>query len=136
MDSQFALFLDTTRPELDLAELCSEEERAVAGSLRWGSAAARQVPEIAAAADLPARQVQRIIRHLVDDHGWPIGTSMAEPFGNYLIDSAGELDQTVALLRSRGISILARAAALNRTSLRRFLEQVQAELDMEDRRHG
>ncbi|HEX8276066.1 MAG TPA: hypothetical protein VF615_25740 [Longimicrobiaceae bacterium] len=135
MDSQLALYLDTTRPQLYPADLCSDEERAVAAALRWGSAAARQVPEIAAAAGLPARRVQTIIKHLVDDHGWPVGTSMSAPFGNYLIDSAAELDQTVELLRTRGISILARAAALNRTSLRRFLEKVQADLDLEAPSH-
>jgi hypothetical protein len=133
MDSQLALYLDTTRPQLDLTALCSDEERAVAAELRWGSAAARQVPEIAAAAGIPARRVQVIIKHLVDDHSWPIGTSMAEPFGNYLIDSSDDLQQTVALLRGRGISMLARAAALSHTSLRRFLESVQADLLEGDR---
>lgn len=130
MDSQLGFILDTTRPELNLAELCCDEERAVARAIRWGASYARQVPDIAHHAGLKPRKAQAIIKHLVDDHAWPIGTSMREPFGNYLIDSATELEQTSALLRVRGISMLARAAKLNRTSLRLVLERLQAELDL------
>ncbi len=56
---------------------------------------------------------------------------MSEPFGNYLIDSDAELEQTAELLRTRGISNLARAAALRRMSLRQFIEHVQHRLELE-----
>lgn len=127
MDAQLALHLDAARPSLPLAEL-SEEERAVACALRWGRASARKVREIAAEAGLGNRRAQEIVQRLLHQHGWPIGTAMEEPFGNYLIDSAEELQATVELLRTRGISNLARAAALQRMSLRRYLAAVQRDL--------
>lgn len=127
MDAQFALHLDVTRPHLSRAGF-GDEERAVADALRWGRANALQVREIARLARLPMRRTQDVIDRLLREHGWPIGTSMAEPFGNYLIDSAEELEATVELLRTRGISNLTRAAALKGMSLRRFIESVQPEL--------
>lgn len=125
---QLALAFDQPRPALDLSSLCDESEAAVARALRWGRARARQVGEIAAEAGLPERQTQEVIQHLLFDHQLPIGTSMAEPFGNYLIDSAEELEQTVRLLRTRGITSLARAAALKRMTLEQYLRLVQGEL--------
>ena len=129
-DSQFALVFDATRPELALEQLCNDEERAIGRALFWGRAGARKVDEIAAAAGVPPRQAQDLIQHLLFEHGWPIGTSMSEPFGNYLIDTAEELDQTVELLRSRGISNLARAAALKRMSLEQYMSFVQERLKL------
>lgn len=129
-DSQFGLFLETSRPQLDPRQLCSDEERAVAAALQWGRAGARQVGAIAAEADVPARKTQTLIEHLILDHRWPIGTSMGQPAGNYLIDTAEDLEATVALLRTRGISTLQRAAALKRMTLEEFLRHVQTTLDL------
>jgi len=127
MDAQLALHLDTARPVLSLESLDSEEQ-AVARVLRWGRAHALQVRDIAAAAHLPVRTTQRVIKRLLHDWHWPIGTSMAHPCGNYLIDSAAELEATVELLRDRAIAELARAAALRRMSLRAYLATVQTDL--------
>lgn len=132
MDPQLAFHLDATRPVLDIAAL-GDDERALARALRWGRANARQVRELAAEAGIPARRAQDVIDHLIHEHGWPIGTSMREPFGNYLIDSAEDLSATVELLRARGISNLARAAALRRMSVRRLLEEIQADMLLERR---
>ncbi len=127
MDAQLALHLDASRPVLSLAEL-SEEEKAVARALRWGRANARKVREFAAEAGIPNRRAQQVVQQLLHEHGWPIGTAMEAPHGNYLIDSATELEATVDLLTKRGISSLARAAALKRMSLERYIETVQTEL--------
>jgi hypothetical protein len=129
MDSQLALHLDATRPALNLGLLCNGDEVAVARALRWGRENARPIAEIAAAVGIRSRRVQEIVQHLLHEHHWPIGTAMAAPFGNYLIDSSRELEETEALLRTRGISNLARAAALRRMSLRRYLAEVQIDLD-------
>jgi hypothetical protein len=72
--------------------------------------------------------VQDLIDQLIHEHGWPIGTSMREPFGNYLIDSAADLEATVELLRSRGLSNLVRAAALRRMPLQRLIAEIQTDL--------
>jgi hypothetical protein len=129
MDSQLALHLDATRPALswDL----DPEELAVGRVLRWGRAQAIQIPEIAAAAGLPPRRTQEVVQRLILRHHWPIGTAMAEPYGNYLIDSAAELEETIRLLRERGISSLVRAAALNRTSLQAYLAHLQLQLGLD-----
>jgi DNA-binding phage protein len=127
----FALLTGPTRPELPLARL-SDEEQAVALALRWGRANARKVREIAAEAGLGSRRAQEIVQRLLHDHGWPIGTAMEAPHGNYLIDNPEELQSTVLLLRARGISNLARAAALQRMTLRRFLAAVQQDLLLGD----
>lgn len=130
MSAQLALAFDLARPRLDPDSLCDGDEAAVARALRWGRASARQIAEIGAAAGLPGRRVQDVIQHLLLDHQWPIGTAMSAPFGNYLIDSAEELEQTVALLRVRGISNLARAAALQRMTLAQYIRAVQTELQL------
>ena len=116
-------------PRVDLAALCSDEERRVARVLRWGRESAQQVPTISELTEIPARKVQEIIEHLIHEHALPIGTAMSRPFGNYLIDSADDLQQTVGLLHTRGISNLARAAALRKMSLRRYLAEIQLELE-------
>lgn len=129
--SQLALDFSLTPPALDIDSLCEGDERAVARALRWGRAHARQVAEIAREAGVPERRAQELVQHLLLDHHWPIGTAMSAPFGNYLIDSAAELEETVALLRTRGISSLARAAALRRQSLQRYLAEVQTALALD-----
>ncbi|HEX6038953.1 hypothetical protein [Longimicrobium sp.] len=127
MDAQLALHLDATRPALSWDQL-DPEELAVARVLRWGRAGALQVKEVAAAAGLPVRRTQKVVHRLLHERHWPIGTSMAEPFGNYLIDSADELEDTVELLRARGLSELTRAAALRKMTINAYLAAVQAEL--------
>jgi hypothetical protein len=107
--------------------LCNPEEAAVARALRWGRENARRIDDIAAEAELPARRVQDVIHHLLLEHHMPVGTAMAEPFGNYLIDNDDELAETVRLLRGRGLSNLQRAAALKRMTLRAFVQQLELE---------
>lgn len=131
MDSQLALHLDHTRPVLDWSAL-DAEEHSVACALRWGRPNARQVREIAEEAGIGGRRVQEVIEQLIYRHGWPVGSSMAQPFGNYLIDSAAELDATETLLRTRGVSSLRRAAALRRMSVRRYFAAVQTDLETEE----
>ncbi|HEY0019083.1 MAG TPA: hypothetical protein VGC13_22465 [Longimicrobium sp.] len=127
MDHQLALHLESTRPRLAWGSL-DLEERAVAAALRWGRANARQVPEVARVAELSVRKTQKVISQLILVHHWPIGTGMTTPFGNYLIDSAEELEETVTLLHDRAVAELTRAAALRRMSLQDYLRHAQLEL--------
>lgn len=132
MSGQLALpFGQVPSPRLDISSLCDGDERAMAAALCWGRERARQVGEIAREAGVPGRRVQELVAHLLLEHQWPIGTAMSEPFGNYLIDNSRELEETVALLRTRGISSLARAAALRKTSLNRYLDEVQTQLKLD-----
>lgn len=129
--SQLALDFASPQSALDVASLCDDDERAVAQALRWGRARARQVADIARDARVPERRAQELMQHLLLAHHWPIGTAMSRPHGNYLIDSTAELEETVALLRTRGISMLARAAALRHVSLERELAEVQTQINLD-----
>jgi hypothetical protein len=39
------------------------------------------------------RRVRQVVRHLIDDHGYAIGSATTPPAGYYLIDDKAELDQ-------------------------------------------
>lgn len=127
---QLAFDLDEARARLAQEPLCDSEEASVAAALPWGRSNAKRIDDIADEIGLPARRVQSIVLHLIHEHFYPIGTAMSMPFGNYLIDDADELAETVALLRVRGISNLSRAAALRKMSLRDYLATVQTELEV------
>ncbi len=126
---QLGILFHPPRPDLDPSSLCDDEERAVLATLRWGKEHARQIPDIAREAGVTSRKAQKIVQHLLLEHHIPVGTSMGDPAGNYLIESAEDLDHTVLLLRARGISNLVRAAALKKTTVRQYLEMVQADLE-------
>jgi len=121
------LAFDLSAAARGFSGLCGPEEEAVALALRWGRENARRVADLAAEAGLSPRHAQELIQHLLLKHHVPVGTAMAEPFGNYLINSDEDLAETVSLLRSRGLSNLVRAAALKRMSLRRFLLELPLE---------
>jgi hypothetical protein len=127
--AQLAFPLEEPRAALRLVAMCSDDERTVACVLQWGRGGAMQVTDIARRTGIPSRRVQELIEHLIRAHELPIGTAMRRPFGNYLIDKPQDLEETVALLRTRGISHLARAASLKRMSLKRYLAEVQLELE-------
>jgi hypothetical protein len=128
MDAQLALYLDATRPALEWSAL-SADELVIGYALQWGSARAVQVRELAERTGIPARRVQDVVQQLLLRHRWPIGTSMRAPYGNYLIDTADELEATTRLLRDRGISELQRAAALRRMSLQDYVRAIQTDLE-------
>lgn len=131
---QTAIEFPATRFALDPDELLDPRERSVYLALRRGRANARRVPDIGAEAGLGTRETQAVIERLVLERGVPIGSSMGRPPGNYLIDSADDLDATTALLRGRALQGLRRVAALQQISHRRLLAEIQAELLADDRR--
>jgi len=134
MELQTALSFPTGSPIHPLPFSASEEERAVFYALREGAANARQIKDLAEETGLSGRQVQSIVETLILEYHVPIGTSMRAPFGNYLIDSAEDLEATVELLRTRGISNLVRAAALKKLTLEAYLQEVQVQLELEKRK--
>lgn len=127
---QLGLLFHPPRPDIDPASLCDDEERRVLATLLWGKENAQKVDELAKEARVHPRKFQEIIQHLIRKHQVPVGTSMGEPYGNYLIDSDEDLEATHQLLRTRGISILVTCAALKKMHVRRYLELVQANLDV------
>lgn len=134
MELQTALAFPEGKPIQPLPFTATGEERAVFYALRSGAENARQIKDLAEETGIPGRQVQSIVETLILEYSIPIGTSMRRPYGNYLIDSAEDLENTVELLRTRGISNLVRAAALKNMSLRQYLEEVQVELELKRKR--
>lgn len=106
------------------------DEVRVVKALGWGSARARKVAELAREVGLKGRLLQDVVDHLVLKHGVPIGSSMSKPFGNYLIESAEDLESTVHLYTRRGLHSLAKASGLRRQSLARYMSHVQTHLDL------
>lgn len=134
MELQTTLSFPAGNPVPPLPFEASGEERLVYEALRTGAENARQIKTLAEETGIPGRQVQAIVETLILEYQVPIGTSMRPPYGNYLIDSAAELEATVELLRVRGISNLVRAAALKKMTLAMYLEEVQVELELKRRK--
>lgn len=118
-------------PGIDVSALCDDDdERAVARLLNElrGASKAMKVPNIAATVGVPTRKVQSIVHHLINHHGIAVGTSMRKPFGNFLAVTTEERRMVIALHRSRALSELATAAALEGVDRAEYLRRVQVEL--------
>lgn len=99
-----------------------EEER-VTSLLQEGKENARGVHWLAAMVGVSDVKLREIVRHLIDEHGYCIGSRTGEPAGYYIITEPGEIDEVYRSLRHRGISILARASKLKRISLEEVFGQ-------------
>jgi hypothetical protein len=72
------------------------------------------MPALAREAGLGTRQLQRIIKHLIEDHGEPIGSATVPPTGYYVITDEPEVRAAVAQLEHRLGSLARRIARLRR----------------------
>jgi hypothetical protein len=63
------------------------------------------------------RDVQAIVKFLVEERGYAIGTATSEPFGYYVIRSEEELDQNYRHFVRRGVSNLKHARAFRKQSI-------------------
>jgi predicted transcriptional regulator len=109
--------------DFDLAS----EERIVLDLIRTGRDNARRVDDIAAAANFARRHIEEIVKHLIEDHCYCIGTGTKEPFGYYMITDPAEIENVYASLRRRGISTLYRAARLKKISVQAVFGQGELE---------
>ena len=106
----------------------SEAERKIINILHQAqgkeNAISRQ--QICADTQLGDRIVRRIIKRLIEQMGYPICSSYD---GGYFIpERPEEVNETYAKLRSHGLSILTRAAAVKRWSLKRLLGKIIKEV--------
>lgn len=92
-----------------------------------GAENAIQVPTLAELVRMSPRNVQKIVRRLVVVFGKPIGTSMREPFGNFVAVTAAEREQVAALHRARALSELEVAAKIEGISREEYARKHQAE---------
>lgn len=93
-----------------------------------GAENAIQVPTLAELVRMSPRNVQKIVRRLVVMFGKPIGTSMREPFGNFVAVTAAEREQVAALHRARALSELEVAAKIVGVTAAEEVERLQTEL--------
>jgi len=70
--------------------------------------------------------IRSVISHLVNDHGYLIASNAK---GYYVPETAEEIFEATKSLRHRGISILVRAARLQRTSLEDIFHQAKMEME-------
>ena len=78
---------------------------------------AQPVAVLAEAVGVTPRNLQEIVRHLINEHGEPIGSATSSPTGYYYISDAREVEEVYQTLRHRALCILQRAAKLKRTTI-------------------
>lgn len=128
--AQFDLF---TPPPVDTRGMSDEEARvARVLSRHYGRGRAVTSFTLATLTGLGDRALRRVCRDLVMRHGVAVcsvtGGAGAAP-GFYLAATAEELRQVTAGLKTRGVKILARAAALEKRHLAEYLGQVKLEIE-------
>ena len=100
-----------------------KEERDVLRLLRRGRENARSVRFLAEMVGVSEVRLREIVRHLIEHHGYCIGSRTGRPPGYYLITEPDEIEEVYRSLRHRGISILTRAARLKKISLEEVFKQ-------------
>jgi len=97
---------------------------------RVGRQNAISVGFISEATGIPPRTVRYIAKNLIEQHRIRIGSSLGNPPGYYIIETKEEAEQNEKTLRKLGISILVRAAALKKITVREYMRQLQGELPL------
>jgi transcription initiation factor IIE alpha subunit len=119
--------------------LLSAEEDAILRVLagRKGKHHAVTVEEIAKETRIEARRVRQVVKHLVEEHQVPIGTSTKSPFGYYILEGDEERREVAKGLVRRALSILRRARAFDKSGwVRRMLGQMEFEMQEGSCRRG
>ncbi len=75
-------------------------------------------------------EVRKVVRHLIDFHGMCIGSSGA---GYFIARTPDEIATVTRSLRHRGISILVRAAKIQRSAVEEVFNQARLELETNDK---
>ena len=103
-----------------------------------GKENAVRVDVIASALGITGVTVRQVVRHLVTDYGYFIGSSTGKksPPGYYMIICEDELNATIKNLRLRGIRCLQRAAALDKTSIEKIFKQGVLDLGVTNKALG
>ena len=105
-------------------------EQAMIGilALHRGRGAAISMASVARELGIGSRPVQRIIKHLIEDHGEPIGSATVPPTGYYVITNEPEVRAAVAQLEHRLGSLARRIARLRRIAPEEVFGQMRMEL--------
>lgn len=104
----------------------SEGERRIMEILREcrGRRFAVGKSQLALRTGIHERTVRELIKHLIEEHGEPIGSTSGEPHGYYLISSAEEQAHAEQELRGRIIELARRLGCLQRNQPAEVLGQI------------
>jgi hypothetical protein len=105
------------------------EETLLLGFLRQGKDNARGVKFLASMMKMSEVELRGMVRHLIMEHKFCIGSNTNKCPGYYIISQPDELDKNYVSLRRRGIKILMRAAEIKRISLEEVFQQGRMEFE-------
>ena len=125
-----ALATDVTTPTADLSR-AAKVLRIVRQHV--GRENAVSMHAIEQQTEIPTRDVQAIVKFLVEERGIAIGTATQRPYGYYLIRSEAELRDNYRHFVRRGVSNLKHARAYNKDSIVGPIVG-QLEIETEDKR--
>lgn len=114
-------------PELSVQELQVLDQL----SFCQGNENAVPVEELAKLTGIDDRVVQKIVKHLIEEHHYPIGSSTGKPNGYYWITTAAEQQRSEAQLEHRIISTARRLARLRKNTPAEVLGQMILTLNQE-----
>ena len=98
--------------------------------VRAGRERAVSVEEISRLSGVAPRQVRDIVKGLIERHRVRIGSALKKPAGYYMIETREEAEQNELTLRRLGLSVLSRAAAIRKLTVREYVRQLQTELEV------
>ena len=112
----------------------TERERVAAGVIERhrGKDAPIAREHLAALVGCSTRDVEQLVKHLIERHGCPIGSCCgSKVHGYYTITDAEDLARTAENLRARAMSLLKRLARLRQTTELDVLGQLRLDLETE-----
>jgi hypothetical protein len=111
----------------------SPQEYAILEELRRhvGRESALGVEAVAAFTGISGRVVQTVVKHLIEVHGYPIGSATGKPHGYYWIEDTEDLRRAKAQLAHRIIETAKRLRALDRNALADVMGQMELVLSEE-----
>ena len=110
------------------------DEQAVYSLLKSGRAYAITARDLAERTGLSDRQIRQVVKDLIMKRGLLVASAVDDPAGFYLATTREEILAATKGLRHRGISILARAAKLQRSGIEIVFNL--ARLEFEEEKHG
>ena len=113
---------------LEFAPAMTPEERHIFSLLPWGRSRAVSVETLSRATGLSDVKVRSIVRDLIMEHGVLVASVTSAPAGFFRPETGQESLDATRALRHRGISILARAARLSKSSIELVFNQARLEM--------
>lgn len=125
MSEQAAILFELSVEEMQIVEqlsYCHGLENAVSNR------------KLAALTGIEERKAQDLVKHLVEEHHYPIGSATGKPHGYYWITTAEEQERSEKQLEHRIISTARRLARLRKNTPHAILLQLSLDMETEEAR--